>query len=113
MTNIIKYPGCGQFSTQSSILAVDDAAGRVCGACLASLVSEVSGHVTQLCILPSVRGFGLGYELLRRSLVEVAREGRSMASLTVTSSNVDAIRLYESMGFKHHGTFPALVWEGF
>jgi ribosomal protein S18 acetylase RimI-like enzyme len=113
LTNIIKYPGCGQFSPQSSIVAIDDASGHVRGVCLASLVSEVSGHVTQLCILPAMRGFGLGYELLRRSLTEVVREGRSMASLTVTSGNTGAIRLYESMGFRHHATFPALVWEGF
>jgi ribosomal protein S18 acetylase RimI-like enzyme len=113
LTNIIKYPGCGQFSPQSSIVAVDDATGRVRGVCLTSLVSEVSGHVTQLCILPAMRGFGLGYELLRRSLTEVVREGRSMASLTVTGGNMAAIRLYESMGFRHHATFPALVWEGF
>jgi len=113
LTNIIKYPGCGQFSPQSSIVAIDEASGHVRGVCLASLVSEVSGHVTQLCILPAMRGFGLGYELLRRSLTEVVREGRSMASLTVTSGNTGAIRLYESMGFRHHATFPALVWEGF
>jgi ribosomal protein S18 acetylase RimI-like enzyme len=113
LTNIIKYPGCGQFSPESSILAVDEAAGRVRGVCLASLVSEVSGHITQLCILPAVRGCGLGYELLRRSLIEVVHQGRSMASLTVTGANDDAIHLYESMGFSHHATFPALVWEGF
>jgi len=63
--------------------------------------------------LPAMRGLGLGYELLRRCLIEVVREGRSMVSLTVTSGNAGAIRLYESMGFKHEATFPALVWEGF
>jgi hypothetical protein len=31
----------------------------------------------------------------------------------VTCSNLDAIRLYESMGFCTKATFPALVWEGF
>lgn len=112
LTNIIRYPGCGQFSPAASTLAVDDRTGRVCGACLASLVSGDSGHITQLCVLPGLRGARLGYELLRQSLERLIQLGCSNVSLTVTCSNVDAIRLYESMGFRKEGTFPALVWQG-
>jgi len=39
--------------------------------------------------------------------------GCTSVSLTVTCSNVEAIRLYESIGFQTTATFPALVWEGF
>ncbi len=113
LTNIIKFPGCGNFSPDASIIAVDDRTGRVCGACLASLVSATSGHVTQLCVLPAIRGARLGYELLRQSLVRLTELGCTSVSLTVTCSNVDATRLYESMGFRSLSTFPALVWEGF
>jgi len=113
LTNIIRYPGCGRFSPQSSIVAVEETSGRVCGICLASMVSELSGHVTQLCVTPALRGTGLGYELLRRCLIEVLEQGREITSLTVTGHNETAIRLYESMGFVHRATFPALVWEGF
>lgn len=112
LTNIIRYPGCGQFSPAASIVAVDDRTGRVCGACLASLVSADSGHVTQLCVLPAVRGARLGYELLRQSLERLAQLGCKTVSLTVTCSNVEAIRLYESMGFRTESIFPALVWQG-
>ena len=47
LTNIVKYPGCGRFSPAASVVAVDEGSGRVCGVCLASLVSANSGHVTQ------------------------------------------------------------------
>lgn len=113
LTNIIRYPGCGKFSPHASIVALDESSGRICGICLASMVSEVSGHVTQLCVSPAFRGAGLGYELLRRCLLEVIEEGRQVTSLTVTGDNKNAIYLYESMGFLHRATFPALVWEGF
>ena len=113
LTNIVRFPGCGNFSAASSRVVVDNRTGRVCGACLTSLVSGNSGHVTQLCVLPAVRGARLGYELLRRSLVHLADMGCTTVSLTVTCSNVGAIRLYESVGFHTISTFPALVWEGF
>ncbi len=113
LTNIIKYPGCGNFSPDASTVAIDDKTGRVCGACLVSLISSTAGHITQLCILPAVRGEHLGYELLRRSLLRLANLACTTVSLTVTCTNVGAIRLYESVGFRRHATFPALVWEGF
>ena len=113
LMNIVKYPGCGTFSPPSSLVAVDERSGRVCGVCLASLVSPLSGHVTQLCVLPGIRGARLGYELLRQTLLRLIDAGCATASLTVTSSNSGAIRLYHAVGFKSRSEFPALVWEGF
>ena len=81
--------------------------------CLSSIVSETSGHVTQLCVLPGVRGEHIGYELLRLALIDLVAQGCQDVSLTVTCSNIDAIRLYESIGFRSKSTFPSLVWEGF
>jgi ribosomal protein S18 acetylase RimI-like enzyme len=113
LMNIVKYPGCGRFAPRASVVALDGSTGRVCGVCLASLVSQNSGHVTQLCVLPAIRGSRVGYELLRQSLAQLAGLGCTSVSLTVTCSNVEAIRLYESLGFRSQSTFPALVWEGF
>ncbi len=113
LTNIVRFPGCGMFSSTASIIAIDQRSGRACGACLASMVSAKSGHVTQLCVLPAIRGARLGYELLRQTLMRMVEAGCTTVSLTVTSSNVDAIRLYESVGFRAQSVFPALVWEGF
>ncbi len=113
LMNIVKFPGCGRFSPAASMVAVDNRTGRLCGVCLASLVSANSGHITQLCVLPAIRGAHLGYELVRRTLLQLADLGCTSVSLTVTCSNRDAIGLYESIGFRTRTTFPALVWEGF
>ena len=113
LTNIVRFPGCGQFSAAASLVALDSRTGRVCGVCLASLVSANSGHVTQLCVLPAIRGAHLGYELLRQCLARLTELGCISVSLTVTCSNLDAIRLYESIGFHSQAMFPAAVWEGF
>lgn len=113
LTNIIRYPGCGVFSPASSVVAIDRRTGRICGVCLTSHVSERAGHVTQLCILPAIRGARLGYELIRRGLQLLVKSGCQTISLTVTCSNTHAIRLYQSLGFSIQCSFPAMVWEGF
>ncbi len=113
LANIIRFPGCGRFSPEASMLAIDDNTGRTCGMCLASQVSAKSGHVTQLCVLPTLRSAGVGYELLRQALRKMMTLGFESASLTVTCDNTEAIRLYESLGFVTSSGFPALVWEGF
>jgi ribosomal protein S18 acetylase RimI-like enzyme len=113
LANIIKFPGCGRFSPSASLVAIDEHSGRICGVCLGSLIAPQSGHVTQLCVLPGVRGARLGYQLLRESLLRFVELGCRNVSLTVTESNVDAVRLYRSVGFQSEANFPALVWEGF
>lgn len=113
LTNIIQFPGCGHFSSKASIVAVDRVSGHVCGVSLASMVSETSGHVTQLCVLPDSRGTGLGYELMRQSMMRLLDLGCGSISLTVTAANTEALKLYESVGFSVTSLFPALVWEGF
>jgi ribosomal protein S18 acetylase RimI-like enzyme len=77
------------------------------------MVAPEVGHVTQICVAPGVKGKGVGYELLRRSLVTLAEAGAQSASLTVTASNDSAVRLYERVGFDTVRQFPAFVWEGF
>ena len=113
LMNIIRFPGCGNFFPAASVIGIDESSGRVCGVCLASMVSPNSGHVTQLCVLPATRKARLGYELLRLCLLRLVQAGCMSVSLTVTCTNVDAIRLYESIGFHTQTTFPALVWDGF
>ena len=111
--NIVQYPGCGTFFRRGSWAAFDGDTGRICGMCLASIVSPDCGHITQVCVAPGVRGTGIGYELLRRSLAALYESGSRKASLTVTASNRAASDLYESVGFHTAREFAAYVWEGF
>ncbi len=111
LLNIIQYPGCGTFFQPASWVAIEAATGQLCGISLASLVSSDVGHITQICVIPAVKGKGVGYELLRRSLVSLAEHGCRKVSLTVTASNLEAIRLYQNVGFFTRRNFAAMVWE--
>jgi ribosomal protein S18 acetylase RimI-like enzyme len=113
LVNIIQYPGCGQFFQPASLLAFDKQSGKLAGMCLASLVAPDVGHITQVCVSPALRGTGVGYELIRRSLLALADSGCRRASLTVTSTNAKAVQLYERLGFQTRRKFAAHVWQGF
>lgn len=110
--NIVQYPGCGNFFRPGSFIAQDAVTGRVIGLSLASLVAFDVGHITQICVDPEWKGRRVGYELMRRSLDALLRNGCRKASLTVTSSNEEAIRLYRQLGFRKYDVFEAFVWEG-
>jgi ribosomal protein S18 acetylase RimI-like enzyme len=111
LTNIVQYPGCGTFYAPASYAAASLQDHSQCGVSLASLVAGDAGHITQVCVAPSRRGTGLGYELMRRSMVALAAHGCRLVSLTVTASNQEAIQLYEQMGFVNRRDFAAYVWE--
>ncbi len=111
LANIVQYPGCGTFFAPASYAATDAQRGGLCGMSLASLVASDVGHITQVCVAPSHRGTGLGYELLRRSLLALAAQGCRSVSLTVTAANETAVRLYERMGFTQRREFAASVWN--
>jgi ribosomal protein S18 acetylase RimI-like enzyme len=111
--NIVQYPGCGNFYRPASYAAFEPLDGRLCGVSLASLVGEGIGHITQICVSPTVRGTGIGHELLRLSLTTLREIGCRAATLTVTSSNEDAVALYRRVGFETIRQFSAFVWEGF
>ena len=108
--NIVQYPGCGTFFQPASHIATDDD-GNLLGLCLASLVAHDVGHLTQICVAPAAQGFGLGYELMRRSMEALRVSGCRRVSLTVTSSNREAVRLYERIGFQRERRFRAIVWD--
>lgn len=110
--NIVQYPGCGAFYRPASCAAFDVPSGRLCGISLASIVAPECGHITQICVSPSVRGTGVGHALLRRSLTTLRNMGCRTASLTVTAANTDAVELYRRVGFHVARRFSAYVWEG-
>jgi ribosomal protein S18 acetylase RimI-like enzyme len=111
--NIVQYPGCGSFFKPASFVALDRDTGKLCGLSLSSLVAREAGHITQICVAPSHRGVGLGYELLRQSLEGLCKADCRVATLTVTAANREAVGLYERMGFETIRRFRAFVWEGF
>jgi ribosomal protein S18 acetylase RimI-like enzyme len=113
LLNIIQYPGCGSFFQPASFVALDAGTGKLLGISLSSLVNGDIGHITQVCVAHAMRGTGVGYELIRRSLEALTKQGCRKASLTVTAANTGAILLYERMGFQKTRVFSAFVWDGF
>lgn len=113
LANIVQYPGCGSFFQPASFVAVDANTHKLCGMSLSSLVANEVGHITQICVAQSHQRTGIGYELLRHSLISLAAAHCRSASLTVTSTNVEAITLYDRVGFHTLREFHAMVWEGF
>jgi ribosomal protein S18 acetylase RimI-like enzyme len=111
LTNIVQYPGCGTFFKPASYAAIDIATRQLRGISLASLVASDCGHITQICVAKGEQGTGLGYELMRQSMVALTAHGCRAVSLTVTASNESAIRLYQRLGFSNRRDFAAYVWD--
>jgi ribosomal protein S18 acetylase RimI-like enzyme len=111
--NIVQYPGCGAFFRPASYAAFEPSRGVLFGISLASLVSQDCGHITQICVSPDVKGSGVGYALLRQSLMALRDMGCRAATLTVTAANEDAVELYKRVGFHTVRRFSAYVWDGF
>jgi ribosomal protein S18 acetylase RimI-like enzyme len=111
--NIVQFPGCGAFHRPASFVGLDLAAGSVAGIVLSSFVAEDVAHITQLCVTPHVKGFGLGYELLRRAVTGLRLAGAKRVSLTVTGANEEAVGLYRRCGFREVRRFYAYVWEAY
>ena len=73
--NIVQYPGCGAFYRAASYAAFEASTGNLCGVSLASMVAPECGHITQICVSPSVKGKGIGHALLRLSLMTLRDHG--------------------------------------
>jgi ribosomal protein S18 acetylase RimI-like enzyme len=60
----------------------------------------VQGSIQNIGVVPNWRGRGLGNELIRRCLAGFRDTGCRNVTLEVTTHNLAAIRLYESVGFR-------------
>lgn len=110
LKNIVVLPGCGQFEAQASFIARDLMNEKLVGVVLTSNVARGVGHTTQLCVLPEYRGRGLGVQLMQTSIAALRRAHGTELSLTVTSENQGAVKLYGQLGFRTLKTFTAGVW---
>jgi ribosomal protein S18 acetylase RimI-like enzyme len=109
--NIVRYSGCGVFSTQASHVIVERSTRELVALVLGSRVSTQSGHITQLCVRPNYRRHGLARLLLSIAASCFFRQGVSEISLTVTEANGNAIELYRAEGYDYMHSFDAAVWE--
>lgn len=78
---------------------------RVVGFCAFWLVVDEI-HINNVAVRPSLRGQGLGTQLMQRVFAEARTLGARRATLEVRASNDGARRLYERLGFYTAGTRP-------
>jgi len=112
LNNIVRFPGCGVFDTDSSFVAVHRPSGALIGLILCSRVRDDVGHVTQVCLVPEYRGLGIGENLIACAWNSLRGRNFSLLSLTVTEANHRAVDLYRQLGFVEARVFDAFVWEG-
>ena len=58
------------------------------------------GAIQNIGITPEFRGLGLGTVLVQSALAGFRKIGLKFATLEVTANNLDAVRLYERLGFE-------------
>jgi ribosomal protein S18 acetylase RimI-like enzyme len=111
LRNIVLAGGCGIFLPDASFLAWSEGDEQPVGAVLASKVADRAGHITQICVKPGYQGRGLGHHMMIASMEALERRKLVALTLTVTSANRNAVRLYEQIGFRTIRQFVAGVWQ--
>jgi ribosomal protein S18 acetylase RimI-like enzyme len=112
LNNIVRFPGCGVFDTHSSFSAIHRPTNSLVGLILCSRVKDDVGHVTQVCLLPEYRRYGIGEALVSYTISALRNRRFNLLSLTVTEMNDRAVALYKRLGFRETSIFDAFVWEG-
>lgn len=95
-----------------TMLVANDAARGLLGSlCLSLNAALPEADVEFVAVQPAARGRGIGRALLRAALREAFRSGRcERVNLVVNNTNLEALRLYESSGFKHLFSGAGLRW---
>lgn len=80
-------------------------AGRIVGCCgIRNLAGE--GEITNVAVAPGARRQGVGRKMMEHLLQEASVHQIGACTLEVRISNIPAIRLYESLGFRGEGVRP-------
>jgi ribosomal protein S18 acetylase RimI-like enzyme len=111
LKNIVILPGCGQFLPEASFVVRAEESSELTGAVLTSTVSMGVGHITQICVVPAFQGQRLGLRMMDAAIRALKSLRYHALTLTVTSQNAGAVRLYEKLGFQVVKKFAAAVWE--
>jgi GNAT superfamily N-acetyltransferase len=76
-------------------------AGRCVGCCALLRTAENEFEVAKMAVTPAYQGSGTGRKLLQAAIEEARNAGAHRLYLETNRTLTPAIRLYESLGFKH------------
>ncbi len=111
LRNVILLPGCGRFLPDASFVVREPGSDRLIAVVLNSEVSPKVAHTTQIAVLPGYQRHGLGRRLMQATIAAVAGKNFRALTLTVSTSNMPAVQLYERLGLRTIKTFSAAVWQ--
>ncbi len=111
LESIVRQRGCGDYLSEASTVAIHRRTGRLAGMLALTQVRPGTAHIPQISVAVPYQGMGLGTALLRNSFSQLNRMGFGEISLTVTTLNSRAVRLYERLGFQTLQEFGAFVWD--
>jgi ribosomal protein S18 acetylase RimI-like enzyme len=111
LENVVYHHGCGEFLGQASFVAFHRPTRKLAGILGATRVRRETAHLPQIAVGVEFQGAGVGTALLRRGLNHLQCQGFREVSLTATSLNHGAIRLYQRLGFRTFRAFGAFVWQ--
>lgn len=77
------------------------AGGEYAGCCALLAMGEGEFEVAKMAVAPGHQGKGIGRRVLRATVEEAKRMGAHRLYLETNHTLTPAIRLYESMGFRH------------
>jgi ribosomal protein S18 acetylase RimI-like enzyme len=100
---------------QSAVFLVAEHAGRIVGEGIALVrhhKKALSGRIYSLAVAGDCRGHKIGHKLMSRMVEELVQRGVQRIYLEVEKGNGPAIRLYESLGFRHIGKLPDYYGPG-
>ena len=89
---------------KSAALLVAEEGGTVMGYALLRIRGR-QGHLESLAVDPPARRLGLGRALLRTSEQVVLERGALHMRLEIREDNPAALALYQSLGYRQHGTW--------
>ena len=108
LNNLVKHPGCGTFSPQTSSIVLDSEE-QVCGVLLTSKISPDTGMIPQISVRNDCQGKGIGSYLLQTYFKDARESGLKRITLSVSDANEGACRLYDRLGFQQTRDFHAFV----
>ena len=91
-------------AAKSAVLLVDEEGGAVLGYALIRIRGR-QAHLESLAVDPPARRLGLGRVLLKAAEQAVLERGALHMRLEIREDNPAANGLYESLGYRQHGTW--------
>jgi ribosomal-protein-alanine N-acetyltransferase len=90
------------FTNQNNGYLVAEQEGKITGYCgFWGIVGE--GYIYNVAVKKEYRRQQIGYQLMKELIRLAYHKGVTSLTLEVRSTNLPAIRLYESLGFEHTG----------